>query len=332
MATIYITEQGAKLGLDHQRLELRKEEAVIAEFPLGHVDQVVILGNVGITTPTLKRLMQRDVDVVFLGLDGRYYGRVEGKITPHVALRRAQYRWQADDRFCLALAQRVVAGKIHNQKVLLQRRQREGIQGLEEMITDMDDYEARAGRTQTLNALRGVEGSATARYFGGLRYLLEPGWHFDRRNRRPPRDPVNVLLSLGYTLLTRVAENAVRAVGLDPYVGFLHADDYNRASLALDLVEEFRVIVDGLILYHCNRGLITPDDFRPGEDDERPVVMAQDALKRYITAYEQRMKRASQHPRTQENLPLWRFLELQAREVARCLREGTPDYRALIFR
>ena len=119
-----------------------------------------------------------------------------------------------------------------------------------------------------------------------------------------------MLLSLGYTLLTRAAENAVRAVGMDPYVGFLHADVYNRPSLALDLVEEFRVIIDGLALYVCNRGLVTPDDFRPGEEDERPVEMDRAAVKRYIQAYESRMQRVSRHPRTGERLRLDENLKL----------------------
>jgi CRISPR-associated protein Cas1 len=311
---------------------VRKDKAVVAEAPLGHVDRVVILGNVGITTPALKRLMRRGIDLVFLGMNGQYYGRVVGEATPHIALRRAQYRLQGDDAFTLALAQQVVKGKLRNQKVLLQRRRREGHQGLDDVIAALDGYEARALRTQTLNSLLGVEGSATARYFGGYRQLFDRQWQFNTRNRRPPRDPVNVLLSLGYTLLTRAAENAVRAVGMDPYVGFLHADVYNRPSLALDLVEEFRVIIDGLALYVCNRGLVTPDDFRPGEEDERPVEMDRAAVQRYIQAYESRMQRVSRHPRTGERLRLWRFLELQAREVARCLREGQPDYQPLIFR
>lgn len=334
MATIYITEQGAQLGLDHRRLEVRKDAAVITEFPLGHLDRIVILGNVSITTPTLKRLMQDGIDVVFLSLDGQYYGRITGEATPHVALRRAQYRWQADDAFTLALAQRLVAGKIRNQRVLLQRQQRSGHTELLEALSDLEDYEARAGRTQTHNALLGVEGSATARYFSGYRLLFDPVWKFTDRNRQPPRDPINVLLSFGYTLLTRAAESAVRAVGLDPYVGFLHKDAYNRPSLALDLVEEFRPVIEGLALHVCHHELIRLADFRPGDEaaGERALVLERDAVKRYIGAYEERMGKALQHPRTGEQLALWRFLELQAQEVARCLREGTAAYQAVLFR
>lgn len=334
MSAIYITEQGAQLGIDYRRLEVRKDKEVLAEFPLGHIDRVVILGNVGVTTPALKRLMQEGIDLVFLSLDGQYYGRVTGEATPHVALRRAQYRWQGDDAFTLALAQRVVAGKIRNQRVLLQRQQRAGHMELLGVLGDLEDYEARAGRTQTLNALLGVEGSATARYFSGYRLLFESVWQFTERNRRPPRDPINVLLSFGYTLLARAAESAVRAVGLDPYVGFLHKDVYNRPSLALDLSEEFRPVIEGLILHVCHHGLIHPEDFQPGDEaaGERTLVLERDAVKRFVTAYEERLGQVIQHPRTGERLALWRFIELQAQEIARCLRAGTPDYRALVFR
>ncbi|MDX9954946.1 MAG: CRISPR-associated endonuclease Cas1 [Anaerolineae bacterium] len=334
MATIYITEQGAQLGLDHRRLEVRKNNQVLAELPLGHVERLVILGNVNLTTPTLKRLMQDGIDVVFLSLDGQYYGRITGEATPHVALRRAQYRWQADAAFTLTLAQHLVAGKIRNQRVLLQRQQRSGHTELLTALSDLEDYEARAGRTQTHNALLGVEGSATARYFSGYRLLFDPVWNFQNRNRQPPRDPINVLLSFGYTLLTRAAESAVRAAGLDPYVGFLHKDAYNRPSLALDLVEEFRPIIEGLALHVCHHELLHPEDFRPGDESagERALVLERDAVKRFIGAYEERMGKVLQHPRTGEQLALWRFVELQAQEVARCLRTGTPEYRAITFR
>jgi CRISPR-associated protein Cas1 len=338
MPAIYVTEQGAKLGMDHRRLEVRKDDAVVAEFPMGHVDRVVILGNVGITTPALRRLMARGVDLVFMSLNGRYYGRLSGETTPHVALRRAQYAAQGDGAFTLALAQRIVAAKIHNEKVFIRRRRRvlaehQREDELDAIVQDLDRAEARAGRTQTLNALRGVEGSATARYFGGYRALFGPRWRFDRRNRRPPLDPINVMLSLGYTLLTRAAESAVQAVGLDPYVGFLHADVYNRPSLALDLVETCRVIVDDLVRGLVTDGTVAPGDFRPGEPDERPVVMERAAVQRFIGAYEARMRQARVHPRTGQRMARWRFLELQAREIARVVQAGAPDrYRALRFR
>ena len=333
MPAIYITEQGAQIGMDHRRLEVRKNGEVIAEFPMGHVERVVIMGNVGITTPALRRLMTAGVDLVFMSLSGHYYGRLSGETTPHIALRRAQYAAQSDPAFVLTLARRIVAGRIHNAKALLQWRRRKGQGGFDDIIDALSSYEARAGRTQTLNSLMGVEGSATARYFGGYRLLFGPEWRFANRNRRPPRDPVNVMLSLGYTLLARAAESTAEAVGLDLYVGFLHADVYNRPSLALDLEEEFRVLIEDMVFRLVRDQEITPDDFRPGEKGERALVMEKDAVKRFIQAYEKQMRRSRVHPRTHETLAQWRFLEIQAREIARCIRESEPgSYRALRFR
>lgn len=333
MPAIYVTEQGAQIGLDHRRLEVRKDGEVVAEFPMGHVERVVILGNVGITTPALRRLMQLGVDLVFMSLSGQYYGRLTGEATPHVALRRAQYAAQGDDRFVLVLAQRIVAGRIHNAKALLQWRRRQGQDGLEPIVRDLSGYEARAGRTEALSSLLGVEGSATARFFSGYKALFGPEWRFNDRNRRPPRDPINVMLSLGYTLLVRATEDAARSVGLDHYAGFLHQDAYNRPSLALDLAEEFRMLIEDLVYRMVRDEKITPADFRPGEEGERPLVMDREAVKRYIGAYEAAMRDTRVHPRTEEKLALWRFIELQARELARCVREKAPEsYRALRFR
>ncbi|MDF1516163.1 MAG: CRISPR-associated endonuclease Cas1, partial [Anaerolineae bacterium] len=290
--------------------------------------------------PTLKRLLLKEIDTAFVGLDGRYYGRLSGHGTPHVALRRAQYTCQGDAAFTLALAQNLVRGKLHNQRAWLQQRARDAQSGSEMQlelrgaIDDLDAYHASAGRKQTLNALRGVEGSATARYFSALRVILKPPWRWRGRNRRPPRDPVNVLLSLGYTLMTQSAVSAAELVGLDPYVGFLHSDAYNRPSLALDLVEEFRSVVDGLVIHACHHQLVKPGDFREGDRDagERPVELDREAARRFIQAFEKRMRRINVHPRTRERMPFWRFVELQAREMARCLRERQPDYRAIRFR
>ena len=136
----------------------------------------------------------------------------------------------------------------------------------------------------------------------GYRQLFDEPWRFAKRTRRPPTDPANVLLSLGYTLL------------------------------ALDIMEEFRPVIDGLVLHACRHGLVTLEDLRPGNEEERPLVLEREALKRYVTAYEERMARPILHPRTGERMVLWRFLEVQAREVARCVREGDAEYQATVFR
>jgi CRISPR-associated protein Cas1 len=333
MATLYVVEQGAEIGCDGERLEVRRADAVIGSVPLIKVDDILIFGNVGISTPALKRLLDRGIEVTFMTVDGRYHGRLIGQATAHVALRQAQYARAADTAWTLRQAQAFVDGKVRNQRAVLQRFARNRAnppEAIHSVIADLERYQRRIERTTRVAALLGVEGSATARYFGGMRSLLDSAWGFERRQRRPPPDPVNVLLSLGYTLLAHKALGAVQAAGFDPYLGFLHQLDYNRPSLALDLMEEFRpLLVDALVLRICNDGRLTPDDFTPGAS-ERPIVLSDAGKRRFLEAFEERMRTEATHPEGADSGPgrvsYLRCLELQARRLARVVRGQAERY------
>jgi CRISPR-associated protein Cas1 len=271
--------------------------------------------------------------VVFLTVDGRYHGRLIGQPTAHVALRQAQYARAADGVWALRQAQRFVEGKLRNQRAVLQRFARNRANVPPEVAATVDEIDGdlrRAGRTTRLSALLGVEGSATARYFRGLRALLGPDWRFTSRQRRPPPDPVNVLLSLGYTLLAHKAQGAVQSAGFDPYLGFLHQLEYKRPSLALDLMEEFRpILVDALVLRVCGDGRLTSEDFTPG-DEARPVIFGDEGKRRFLAAFEERMRTEAIHPLGADSGPgrvsYLRCLELQARLLARAVRGEQAEY------
>jgi CRISP-associated protein Cas1 len=334
MPPLYVIEQGARLSHDGRRLVVSKDERELATAPVVHVSEVVLMGNVGLTTPVIKLLLRENIDVVFLTQDGEYCGRLTGPSTPHVLLRRKQYRAQEDAAFTQAFAQCVVRGKIANMRTLLMKHDRAREDAvIASAVEALGAASERAPRTTTLNALSGVEGAATAAYFGAWKRLLKPDWKFEKRARRPPPDPINVLLSFGYTLLARAAQGAVESAGLDPYAGFLHCVEYNRPSLALDLMEEFRPVVDGVVLWCCNSGQLAPADFaeRPG-DAERPVIMADEAKKKFIQAYERRMDEDILHPPSNERLPLRRCLQAQARVIVRCVQVFRPDYAPMLFR
>lgn len=334
MPPLYVIEQGAKLNHEGRRLCVTKDERELSSVPLAHVNQVVLMGNIGLTTPTIKLLLAENIDVVFLTQDGEYCGQLVSAGTPHVHLRRKQYRCQEDAAFGLSLAQRIVGGKIMNLRTLLQRHNRELNDAvIEAAIEALANALSRAPRTTTLNSLNGVEGAATAAYFGAWKRLLKHDWKFEKRNRRPPTDPINVLLSFGYTLLARAAHSAIETVGLDPYAGFLHTVAYNRPSLALDLMEEFRPVIDGVILWSCNSEQISPADFssNPG-DAARPIVMSETAKKKFIHAYENRMKEELIHPRAGERMTLRRAIITQARALADCFQRAVSDYMPLLFR
>lgn len=248
---------------------------------------------------------------------------------PHVQRRRVQYRRAADPDWTLRAAQAMVRGKLTNCRVLLQRavRQRTTVaSSVPAAVAALSAAVQRVARTTQLSSLLGVEGSATAAYFGAYRTLLDPVWDFRVRARRPPPDPVNALLSLGYTLLTQRMVGAVELAGLDPFQGFLHQTNYNRPSLALDVLEEFRpVLVDSLVLRLCNDGTLTPADFVVDATARYPVTLQAEGKRRFVAAFEERLQTLALHPDGAEQqpgrVPYLRCLALQARRMVRAIEQ-----------
>lgn len=345
MATLYLTEQGSALGKEGQRLVVRKGDETLADVPIIKIDQVVVFGNVSLSTPALGLLMARDVDVVFLSLDGRYKGRLTGPGTGNGALRQAQYRRSLDADFALRTARAIVRSKLLNQHALLtwagqvfaawagdarlvsERAAPAASAALADALRRIEAVDAQAQRLHDIEALRGLEGAGAAAYFQALKSLLRQGMGFEGRRKRPPPDPVNAMLSYGYTVLTNRMSSWVEAVGLDLYVGFFHGLKYNRPAMALDLVEAFRApVVDWVVLRAVNRRDLTPEDFEPGKDEEgRATVLMTDAARaRYLTLYETRMATKIVHPRSGNAETFARCLELDARAMAHAIGAGTP--------
>lgn len=336
MPPLYITTQGAKLRYAQRRLIVEKDDCQIAALPAVHVDQVLIFGNVSVTTPALSYLLESETDTVFLTTEGRYKGRLVGPAGGNIQLRLQQYRRYHDPSWALETARAILIGKLANTRVLLRRYARRISEGAEPaversaMLTRaadrLDELIAQAEHRRTINSLSGVEGCGAAVYFGVFRLLITaPGWTFEGRNRRPPRDPVNALLSFGYTILTHNIESAVRAVGLDPYLGFLHQPAYNRPSLALDLVEEFRcIVVDSVVLRCINNGIILPDMFEydPDPDAPYPVLLNEEGRRRFIRELETRLEIEFRHPDSDERVTYRRCFELQARRMAHAIQTG----------
>ncbi len=334
MPPLYVTRQNAKLRVRNRRLEVEHEDEPdpLASLPLSQVEQVVLFGNVGLTTPAIDALLEQGSEVIFLTRRGDYRGRLVGAITPHVPLRKAQYRRLDEPGFVLGMAAGFVRAKLAHQRALLQRHNREAAHPeVSESIEQISTAIAALERKTALSSLRGLEGSATAAYFRGLRRFFDPQWNFSDRNRRPPADPVNVLLSFGYTLLAQIASAAVQSVGLDPYAGFLHEVAYNRPALGLDLLEEFRPVVDGVVLWCCRGGQLTPANFSPGPP-ERPVVLNEEGVRRFIQAFEQRLEMRFTHPLRGEQLSLRQCVLEQARQAAGRITRGEAGWTGMGFR
>ncbi len=334
MAPLYVVEQGAKIKKASRRLVVTKEDQTLQSVPLIKVDQVLLFGNISITTPALTWLMKENIDVAFCDQHGRFRGRVVGQSSGHSQLRRLQYRRVDNATFALNTARAIVRAKLQNSRTLLLRYQRKlqkpDLAAAAERLAELME---KSERVQTVNSLLGVEGIGAAVYFEGLRLLFKHDcWRFERRARRPPTDPVNVLLSFGYTLLAHQVEAAVERVGLDPYLGCLHADSYNRPSMALDLTEEFRsIVVDSVTLRCLNSALITPANFTDQDDAKRPVLLDEAGRNRFIREFEARLALTFTHPARQEKVTYRRCFELQARDMARAI-QADGLYRPFVVR
>ena len=362
MSTLYVVQQNTRIRIRNRRVQVERDltaeaerriaaqpsliqeeisgsgpqpqrSEVLTSVPLGQVTQVALFGNISLTTPAIDALLAQDCEVVFLSQNGEYRGRLIGNVTPHVPVRRAQYACLNKPEQLLEMAKGFVTAKMQHQRVLLQRHSREErSETALASIAHLDRALDAVPHKTTLESLRGLEGASTAAYFAAYRSFFSAEWKFIDRNRRPPADPVNVLLSFGYTLLAQAASGAAQTVGLDPFVGFLHEYVYNRPALALDLMEEFRPMIDGVVLWACRGKQLTPTgDFTPGPP-ERPIILDDDGKRRFLQAYEQRMEQTYTHPVRGLKFTLRQCLIEQARQVSDCLLTGSSNYRGMGFR
>ncbi|HIE52761.1 MAG TPA: CRISPR-associated endonuclease Cas1, partial [Armatimonadetes bacterium] len=274
------------------------------------------------TTQALSLLLQQGSEISFLTQYGRLKGRVLPLESKNLPLRLAQYERSKDEQFKLALAKAIVYGKIKNARTFLMKHDRSHNDlSLTAEAAALESSMQTVAQQDSLETVRGVEGQAAAVYFRALTRMLRRAVDFHGRTRQPPRDPVNALLSLGYTLLGNELLAVLSAQGFDPYLGFLHGISYGRPSLALDLLEEFRApVVDRLTLALFNLAVLTPDDFQ--SHPQGGVTLKPKPLKRYLREYEEHLNRPFKNPATGQQTSFRRLLTIQARKLARVVKEG----------
>ena len=326
MATLYVTEQGARVEKEYHKLVVTKEDETITAVPAIKVSSVVLVGNVGVTTPAIAFLLDNGIELVYLNSQGKLRGRLIGATPLNIALRQTQYAQRQDAPFALKVSRAVVAGKLANYRTLAQRWGRErGGDAFRSAAEALALHLRAVGSAADLAALRGVEGAGSKVYFGALRAALRGEWLFDKRARRPPPDPVNALLSLGYTLLGENIFAALEIVGLDPYAGFFHANAYGRPALALDLVEEFRgVIADLVALMLVNKRVMEHNDFR--EEENGGVFLSERGLKKYLHYYTLRLQTEVLHPYYRLRWTYQKCFEVQARLLRKVIEGELAEY------
>lgn len=335
MPVLYLTEQGATLKKEGETLLITKEGQTLQKVQAIKVEQVVLFGNVNLTTPVIHYFLLQGIDCVFCSSHGRYHGRLFSTESPYGMLRARQLQVALDTARRLAVAKDVVRGKTLNQRTLLMRYQREkNLPALQRAIDACEGTLKQVEKAEDLGQLLGLEGSMGNAYFSAFKELLGQDLGFNARVRRPPTDPVNSLLSFGYTLLGYGMQSAVHIVGLDPFMGFLHAPERSRPNLALDLIEEFRaIIVDSIVLRAINTRAITQAHFRKGDADEpMAVLLTQAGMRAFIQMYEERVETRIMHPVTQQQVTYRRCFELQARQLARVVLGEAEAYRPFLVR
>jgi CRISPR-associated protein Cas1 len=328
MAVIYITEQGSIVQRRDGRFVVRKEKTTLQDVPEVHVDQLVLFGNVHLTTPVIAYCLNQGIDVAFLSSTGRYRGRLHGEWPKSAALRQRQYARSLDAAFCLSQARTLVRGKVAN-LLAFARRQPASPDG-PEPVTNLTRVLGRIERAPSLEALLGLEGAASAAYFAAFARWVPAPWRFTKRIAHPPPDPVNALLSLGYTLVYNRTSAAINVVGLDPYQGFFHALRHGHAALASDLMEEFRpIIVDAMVLTLLKKRMLRPDDFA---DAGPGVQLKPAALARYLQAFEARLHTNVPYEPDGARFSFGQIIERQVRQFARVILGEEKSYRPFVVK
>ena len=358
---LYLNTQGLHVGKSGHVLEVREKDKVLQKVRLNEICQLNLMGNVQLSTQAIQTLCQAEIPIAYFSMGGWFYGVTQGLGVKNIFLRRQQFRLADVPAFCLGLARALVAGKIRNQRTMLQRNH---VEPPKTALVQMKCMQEDAERAESTDTLLGLEGNTARLYFENFAGMLKAGkeegagpttagcslrgqnaqisdpsslvaplssaaqprfsFDFAGRNRRPPRDPVNALLSLAYSLLAKDLTIVTQTVGFDPYLGYFHQPRFGRASLALDLMEPFRpLIADSAVLSAINTRMVTPDDFvRAGE----AVALTADGRKKFFQAYEQRMDTLVTHPLFGYRVNYRRLLEIQTRLLARVLTGEMSTY------
>jgi len=331
--TLFVQTQGAYLHLDHDTVKVEAEKELLLQVPLHHLKGIAVFGNVLISPFLLHRCASDGRDVIWFNVHGRFRGRLAGPTSGNVLLRTAQYEKSGKTQAALLLAKRFVEGKIRGACGVLNRAYRDySDEYLKKTSSELTHSLHTLSGKDTIDAIRGVEGMAANRYFAAFAKLIRvEQFTFIGRIKRPPRDPVNAILSFTYTLLANDCVSALEAVGLDPQVGFLHALRPGKPSLALDLMEEFRAaFADRLVLTLLNRQQLHADDF-----EERPggsVLLNEKGRKSLLVAYQKRKQEEVAHTLFKKHVAIGQLPYIQARLLARYIRGDLDDYRPYRWR
>ncbi len=334
---LYLNTQGLRVGKTGGVLRIKERDKVVQDVRIHEICQVNLMGNIQISTQAVQELCRDETPICYFSHGGWFYGITTGLNTKNVLLRKAQFRLAEEEWFCRRVARRVVTGKIRNQRTMLMRNH---IEPPGKAIRRLKYLAERAEAADSLDELLGIEGLAARIYFGLFAGMLKrggewdektaPAFDFQKRNRRPPRDPVNALLSLGYSLLAKDLTVACYTVGFDPMIGFYHQPRHGRPALALDLMETLRpLIADSAVLSAVNTKMVSERDF---VTVGQAVSLTASGRKNFFRAYEARMDTLVTHPLFDYRVSYRRLLEIQTRLLAKTIEGELDEYPVFVTR
>ena len=337
--TLYVTSENSYLALDGENVVVFDEKTEIGRLPLHNLEGIVSFGYRGTSPALMGACAERNISLCYLTPQGKFLARVSGRVKGNVILRQQQYASSRDEQVSLDIARNCILGKVYNARWVLERAVRD-----HELQIDAEKVKAASGFlkqslefiqvSQSKDQLRGYEGEAASIYFGVFDQLIlqqKRDFAFHGRNKRPPLDPVNALLSFVYTLLTHTITSALETVGLDPYVGYLHTDRPERASLSLDLIEELRaVLADRFVLSLINKKMVSKKNFSKKENGA--VLMDDEARRRVLTEWQNKKKEDITHPFLKEQVEWGMVPYVQAMLLARYLRGDLDGYPVFLWK
>lgn len=337
--TLYITTPDAYLSLKGENVIVSKDDQQLGRIPLHNLESICTIGWAGASPALMYACTERNISLCFLSTSFQFKARVIGESRGNVVLRKTQYRVSDNEKESAKIARNFIFAKISNQKWILERATRNypmriDVPAFKETSKYLSEIMRKILDTEDLELLRGLEGNAANSYFKHFNEMIlqqKNDFNFNKRNRRPPTDNVNALLSFSYTLLTNDVASALESVGLDAYVGFLHRDRPGRASLALDLMEELRaVIADRFVLNLINKKMITSKDFVRKENGA--VLLTDEGRKVFLKAWQDRKQDQVTHPRLNERIPWGLVPYCQALLLARFLRGDEEEYAPFLWK
>jgi CRISP-associated protein Cas1 len=330
MTTLYVTDQGAYLRVQHQQFQVVHEQEVKCSIPVNRVSHVVLFGCCNVSHGAVSLALRTRIPILYLASNGRYFGRLETEGVAQIDYLMQQVFCLQDEQFVIRQARSIILGKLHNSRILLLRlnRKRPSPEA-KKAIAEIAKLMTQVQGADSIETMLGYEGQGAHLYFQAYATLLKGRFEFEKRTRRPPTDPVNSLLSLGYTLLSQNIHSMVETIGLHTHFGILHKPQKNRPSLVCDLIEEFRApVVDSLVAYLINSNIFTVEDFTP-PDERGGVYLFPDALKKFLKHWEEYLNKTVTHPNTGYEVNYRRCFELQVWEYVNCIMGEREVYRPM---